>query len=91
MRRVVGICGVALLTSACADLATAPVAHARVSAVPQFLGVDKSLMLNAADLDSIEVIKGAAASRVYGSSTCTAIIVVNVKRAIPGDAKRALP
>jgi hypothetical protein len=83
MRRVVGICGVALLTSACADLATAPVAHAQVSAVPQFLGLNKSLMLDAADLDSIEVIKGAAASSVYGSHPCNAFVVITARRALP--------
>lgn len=85
MHRPLVAFGLTVLLSGCVgEMPTSPTSTVRVGADSQILLLEKSLGLSDADLDSIEVIKGAAASSVYGSSGCTAVIVVNTKRATLG-------
>lgn len=84
MRVLVVTCCVALLLSACGgELLTAPVAGPRLGVDGRIQLLDKSPGIDAADLDSIVVIKGAAAAALYGSHTCSAIWVVTT-RPTPG-------
>jgi hypothetical protein len=82
MRGLVLTCSVILLISACAgELPTAPASGARVGAHRPILLFDKSLGLDVPDLDSIVVIKGGAAAAVYGSHSCSGVVVVRARRA----------
>jgi hypothetical protein len=82
MRRLIVAFSVTFLLSACA-LPTAPASHPRASVDRSILTLDKVNGLDPNDLDSIVVLKGAAASAVYGTHGCTAIFVVTTKRTTP--------
>lgn len=83
MRILLVTCSLTVLLCACVgEMPTAPSSSARVGADSQLSLLKKSFGL---DLDSIEVIKGPVASAIYGTTNCSAIIiVVSRRRAAPG-------
>lgn len=86
MRILLVTCSLTVLLCACVgEMPTAPSSSARVGADSQLSLLKKSLGLDGVDLDSIEVIKGPVASAIYGTTNCSAIIiVVSRRRAAPG-------
>jgi TonB-dependent Receptor Plug Domain len=83
MRRLIIACIVPLCLSACDEFPTAPASHPRTSLAPEIFVLDKAGGLDPNDIESIEVLKGAAAAERYGSHSCTAIFSVITKRAMP--------
>lgn len=67
------------------------VTNAAVPAPPlpdmQDNGVNRIADLNPEDIESIEVLKGASASAIYGSQASSGVIVITTKKGQPGKAK----
>jgi hypothetical protein len=80
MRRLAVTCAFAVLCSACdSELPTAPASHRVAVSDHKTPVVDKILTIDPSDIESIEIVKGAAAAALYGHG-CTATFSVIVAR-----------
>src|SRR5262249_531533 len=50
-------------------------------------GVNRIADINPADIESMEVLKGASASGIYGSKASAGVIIITTKRGTPGKPK----
>jgi TonB-linked SusC/RagA family outer membrane protein len=68
------------------NIVTGAGARTNIAIATQETPVNRISDLNPNDIESVEVLKGAAASAIYGSKASNGVIVITTKRGKPGDA-----